>query len=379
MSKEDKSKITVVVGLSGGVDSSVTAKILVEEGYNVMGVFMKNWDDSDDPHCPAAIDGLDARNVAQHLNIPFYAFNFSKTYWDDVFSYFLEEHKKFRTPNPDILCNKYVKFKVFLETAEKLGADFIATGHYARNFFNPETELFELRTPMDANKDQTYFLYTLGQKALRKTLFPLADLPKPEIRKIAKEVGFLNAEKKDSTGICFVGERDYMEFLKKYLHQTPGDIVAENGQIIGKHIGLSFYTLGQRKNLNIGGVRDFPELPWFVLEKNIKENQIVACQDANNPKLFTTELLAEKLDWVAGFSPLDQNSVGAISPSEKINLLCKIRYRQESQKCEISWKDEDKEILKVTFEEPQRAITPGQAIVFYDEDEVKCLGGGEIC
>ncbi len=354
----------VVVGLSGGVDSAVTAKILVDQGYDVIGVFMKNWDDSDDSHCPAAVDAIDARSVADKLKIPFYTVNFAKEYWDNVFEYFLEEHRKFRTPNPDILCNKFIKFKSFLNHAKKLDAKFIATGHYARNIFNEKTQKFELQTPFDKNKDQTYFLYTLNQKQLSKTLFPLADLPKSEIREIAQNAGFQNANKKDSTGICFVGERDYMTFLKKYLHQDHGDIVTEKGDKIGTHIGLSFYTLGQRRNLNIGGVKGYDEAPWFVLSKNIKENQLIVCQDDNNPKLFNNSLKAGKLDWVAGIPPFKNG-----------DLLCKIRYRQGFQKCKIQI---DRDKVEVEFETPQRAITPGQAIVFYDENKTICFGGGEI-
>jgi tRNA-specific 2-thiouridylase len=374
------SKKRVVVGLSGGVDSSVTAKLLVDQGYEVIGVFMKNWDDKDDPHCPAAVDAMDARKVADKLGIPFYSFNFAKEYWRDVFDYFLEQHRQFRTPNPDILCNQFIKFKVFLEAAEKLGADFIATGHYAKNYFNDETGLFELQVPHDANKDQTYFLYTLGQKQLSKTLFPLADIPKPEIRKMALEAGFHNAKKKDSTGICFVGERDHMEFLKKYLEQTPGDIVTEKGDIIGQHIGLSFYTIGQRRNLNIGGVKNYPEAPWFVLAKNTGKNEIIVCQDDDNPRLMQTELTANRLHWVAGAAPTSTK------------ITAKIRYRQDFQACTVEVKpetgllssninsgDRSPETIKVTFDEPQRAVTPGQSIVFYDSNMQVCLGGGEIC
>ena len=370
----------VVVGLSGGVDSSVTAKILLDQGYEVIGVFMKNWDDKDDPHCPAATDAMDARNVAAHLGIQFYSFNFAKEYWRDVFDYFLEQHKLFRTPNPDILCNQFIKFKVFLEAAEKLGADFIATGHYAKNNFNEDTGLFELQVPHDANKDQTYFLYTLQQAALSKTLFPLADLPKPRIREMALEAGFHNAKKKDSTGICFVGERDHQEFLKKYLEETPGDIVTEKGVVIGKHIGLSFYTIGQRRNLNVGGVKGYAEAPWFVLAKDINLNQIIVCQNDDNPRLFQTELTANRLKWVAGKAP------------SETKLSAKIRYRQDFQACTIEVEpetglqsstsnsgDRSPETIKVTFDEPQRAVTPGQSIVFYDEAMQVCLGGGEIC
>ncbi|NCP66756.1 tRNA 2-thiouridine(34) synthase MnmA [bacterium] len=357
-------KKRVVVGLSGGVDSSVTAKLLIDQGYEVIGVFMKNWDDKDDPHCPAAVDAMDARNVADHLGIPFYSFNFAAEYWRDVFDYFLEQHRLFRTPNPDILCNQFIKFKVFLEAAEKLGADFIATGHYAKNHFNTETGLFELQVPNDANKDQTYFLYTLKQKALAKTLFPLADLPKPRIREIALESGFHNAKKKDSTGICFVGERDHMEFLKKYLEQTPGDIITEKSDVIGKHIGLSFYTIGQRRNLNIGGVKGYSEAPWFVLVKDTDKNQIIVCQNDDNPRLFQTELKANRLSWVSGKAP------------SETHLTAKIRYRQDFQDCTARMEGEE---IHVTFKDPQRAVTPGQSIVFYDEAEKVCLGGGEIC
>lgn len=355
----------VVVGLSGGVDSAVTAKILVDQGYEVIGIFMKNWDDSDDENCPAAIDAIDARNVAAKLKIPFYTVNFAKEYWENVFKYFLEQHQKFRTPNPDILCNKFIKFDAFLHYAKKFDADFLATGHYARNIFNPKTKKFELRCALDQNKDQTYFLYTLGQEQLKKVLFPLSELEKPAIRKIAKKAGFENAEKKDSTGICFVGERDYMQFLKKYLHQTPGNIITEKGQVIGKHIGLSFYTIGQRRNLQIGGVKNYPEKPWFVLEKKIEKNELVVCQDANNEKLFQSELTAQKLDWVSG-----------IIEGSSFKCKAKIRYRQISQSCQVQKIEKDK--VQVVFEEPQRAITAGQAIVFYDEKNEVCLGGGEI-
>lgn len=365
-------KSRIVVGLSGGVDSAVTAKILVDQGHEVIGIFMKNWDDVDDPHCPAAVDAIDARNVAAKLGIPFYTVNFAKEYWDDVFEYFLEQHRLFRTPNPDILCNKFIKFKSFLKHAEDLNADFIATGHYARNVLNEKTGLFELQTPKDANKDQTYFLYTLQQHQLSKTLFPLADYPKSEIRKMARDAGFENANKKDSTGICFVGERDYMTFLKKYLHQKPGDMVTEKGDIIGKHIGLSFYTIGQRRNLNIGGIRGYPEAPWFVLTKDIEKNQIIVCQDDDNPKLLSSELTVGRLDWVSGQSPVQEGKT--------VELLCKIRYRQENQKCRVQQGDGGQGVesgIVVRFQ-PQRAITPGQAVVFYSLDGKVCLGGGEI-
>lgn len=357
------SRKKVVVGLSGGVDSAVTAKLMVEAGHEVIGIFMKNWDDSDDPHCPAAVDAIDARNVAETLGIPFYTINFSKEYWDDVFEYFLEEHRQCRTPNPDILCNKHIKFRSFLEHAERLDADYLATGHYARNYFNKSTGLYELQTPKDANKDQTYFLYTLGQDQLKKVLFPLADYTKPEIRSLAKGAGFANADKKDSTGICMVGERDYMEFLKKYLHQEPGNIVSDQGDVLGQHIGLSFYTLGQRKNLHIGGVKGYEEKPWVVLSKDTEKNELIVCQDPDNPKLFSSELKAHKLHWVAGKPP-----------ANSFSATCQVRYRQSPEPCEVQQANMD--VLQVTFKNPQRAITPGQSIVFYDGNV--CLGGGEI-
>lgn len=380
----------VVVGLSGGVDSSVTAKLLVDQGYDVIGVFMKNWDDQDDPHCPAAVDAMDARKVADKLNIPFYSFNFAKEYWRDVFNYFLEQHKLFRTPNPDILCNQFIKFKVFLEAAEKLGADFIATGHYSKNEFNKSTGLFELQVPADANKDQTYFLYTLGQTQLAKTLFPLANIPKPEIRKIAAKAGLHIAKKKDSTGICFVGERDHMEFLKKYLKQAPGDIITEKGDVIGQHIGLSFYTIGQRKNLNIGGVKSYSEAPWFVLAKDPDKNQIIVCQNDDNPRLFQTELKANQLSWVSGNFPSDSiESIESRLEGKEFKCTAKIRYRQDFQACTVfpesglCQTQQNPQVrtqsVRVVFAEPQRAVTPGQSIVFYDADMKVCLGGGEIC
>ena len=249
----DNQHVRVVVGLSGGVDSSVSAKLLVDQGYDVIGVFMKNWEEAEDPHCPAAVDAADARRVAEKLGIPFYSFNFAKEYWRDVFDYFLAEHKAFRTPNPDILCNKFIKFKVFLDAAKKLGAEKIATGHYAKNVYNKSTRKYELQVPKDANKDQTYFLYTLQQEPLSQTIFPLQDLTKSAVRAIAKKEGFHNAQKKDSTGICFVGERNYMDFLKRYLHQEPGDIVTEDGKILGQHLGLSFYNARTKEKFEYRG------------------------------------------------------------------------------------------------------------------------------
>jgi len=355
----------VVVGLSGGVDSSVSAKLLVDQGYEVIGIFMKNWDDKDDPHCPAAVDAADARAVAEQLGIQFYSFNFAQEYWDDVFSDFLQAHREGLTPNPDIWCNQFIKFKVFLEKAEELGADFLATGHYAKNYFNEKTGLQELQMPVDKHKDQTYFLYTLGQKQLKKVLFPLEDLEKSEVRQIAQESGFVNADKKDSTGICFVGERNYSQFLQQYLEKEPGDIVElETGKVLGQHIGLSFYTYGQRRELHIGGVKGAKEAPWFVVNKNFDQNKLEVSQDED--QLLTTQLQAHKLTWVSGSAP------------EKKNLQARIRYRSEAVSCEIGngeWGMENGE-LSVQFKQPVRAVTPGQSIVFYDGKV--CLGGGII-
>lgn len=357
-------KKTVVVGLSGGVDSSVTAQVLIEQGYQVIGVFMKNWDDTQDRDCPAAQDAMDARMVADRLGIPFYTVNLVQEYWDHVFTYFLEEHRQNRTPNPDILCNKYIKFAAFVDYADQLGADMVATGHYAKVELNPDTQKYELQVPADRNKDQTYFLHLLTQQQLSRTLFPLSELSKSQVRERAMKLRLHNAQKKDSTGICFVGERDHQAFLGKYLVKTPGNIVTESGQILGEHIGLSFYTLGQRKNLHIGGVKGYPDAPWFVLEKRVETNEIVVCQDTDNPKLLTTEITTEPVHWIAGETP------------DETKLLAQVRYRQKPDACEIEFLENGG--LKVQFEVPQRAVTPGQSVVFYDHEMRVCLGGGVI-
>ncbi len=353
-------KRRVIVGLSGGVDSSVSAKLLLDQGYETIGVFLKNWDEKD-KNCMAAEDVADARNVAAKLNIPFYVFDFSQEYRKHVFQYFLEENKAGRTPNPDILCNKFIKFGVFLEQTKKLGADFIATGHYARKVFNENTEQFELHIPVDKNKDQTYFLHALTQQQLEKSLFPLAKFTKPEVRKLAKEYGFKNAEKKDSTGICFIGKRPYSEFLQQYLAKKPGEIITQKRQIIGKHIGLSFYTIGQRKELGVGGVKDYRDAPWFVVEKRFKTNELMVSQDEN--LLLSTFLLATNLTWTCGRIP-----------KEKFFCEARIRYRQGSQSCAVKQISSDE--VEVKFKTPQRAVTPGQSVVFYQG--AVCLGGGVI-
>ncbi|PID70776.1 tRNA 2-thiouridine(34) synthase MnmA [bacterium DOLZORAL124_38_8] len=353
-------KKKIVVGLSGGVDSSVTAKLLVDQGHEVIGVFMKNWDEGG-PDCTATQDASDALMVAQKIGIPFEAVNYAKEYWDDVFEYFLKENKAGRTPNPDILCNKYVKFGPFLKYAESIGADFIATGHYARVRTN-KNGLRELCLPKDANKDQTYFLHQLNQYQLSKTLFPLADLTKPEIRAIAKEHGFVTADKKDSTGICFVGAKNYGKFLNQYLAKNPGKIRdLETKKEIGTHIGLSFYTIGQSKTLGIGGLRDFPEGKWYVIEKDFANNDLLVSQNENF--LLGDSLQTVNMHWILG-KPTTKN----------FTALVKTRYRDKGSMADITVLDDGN--VQIKFEQPVRAITPGQSAVLYQDDI--CLGGGEI-
>ncbi|MCF7812096.1 tRNA 2-thiouridine(34) synthase MnmA [Candidatus Gracilibacteria bacterium] len=361
----------IVVGLSGGVDSSVTAKLLIDQGHEVVGIFMKNWED-DSPECTAPQDCTTAEKIAQKLKIPFYTVNFSREYWENVFEYFLEENRQGRTPNPDILCNRHIKFGAFLREAEKLGADLIATGHYAKKYMNPKTKKYELHIPVDREKDQTYFLHAITQSQLAKALFPLQDLQKSEVRRIARENNFSTADKKDSTGICFIGERNYMQFLQRYIRKDPGDFVdIDTGKKVGEHIGLSFYTIGQRKNLQIGGVKGFEEKPWFVIEKDAKNNQILVSQ--NEEKLLGKELTAHKLTWIGGNAP-----------SENFECEARIRYRSKKAKCYVKIERRDAinrvssqdSMTHITFDSPVRAISPGQSIVFYDGDV--CLGGGEI-
>lgn len=352
---------TVIVGLSGGVDSAVVADILVEKGYRVIGVFLRTWD-STDPQCPAAIDSMDARNVAQKLGIPFYSLDLSQEYQDFVFSSFLSANQKGLTPNPDILCNKYIKFDAFLKKAEELGADFIATGHYARKAWNEEKRLWELQIPQDQNKDQTYFLYTLTQRQLEKTLFPLQDLEKADVRKRAQEKNFHNAQKKDSVGICMVGDRHYRKFLQEYLPSQKGDIYdLTHEKKIGTHQGLTFYTIGQRKDLGIGGVKNYPEAPWFVVRKDFERHRLWVSQ--NPQDLLSDHLWAKNLHWM-----------GSPPSKDSFSCLAKIRYRSPSVPCKFTFKDD--QTGSVDFEIPVRAIAPGQSIVFYEKNTV--LGGGEI-
>ncbi|MCF6191176.1 MAG: tRNA 2-thiouridine(34) synthase MnmA [Cocleimonas sp.] len=354
-------KQKVIIGMSGGVDSSVAALLLIEQGYDVEGLFMKNWEEDDtEEYCTATEDLADAQSVSDALGITLHTVNFSGEYWDNVFEYFLEEYRSGRTPNPDIMCNKEIKFKAFLEYALELGADFIATGHYAR--IDRSGAQLKILKGIDENKDQTYFLYTLQQNQLAKSLFPIGELEKPKVRALAQKAGFDTANKKDSTGICFIGERKFTEFLQRFLPAQPGDIITPEGDVIGQHQGLMYYTFGQRQGLGIGGLKTSSEEPWFVVDKNLKTNQLIAAQGHNHPLLLKQQLKASQLHWVSGNTPANDFSCKA-----------KIRYRQTEQACRVVV---DGDNCVVCFDEPQRAITPGQSIVFYDNNI--CLGGGII-
>lgn len=364
----DPSAIRVMVGMSGGVDSSVTALLLLQQGYQVEGLFMKNWDEDDNTeYCTAKADLADAQAVCDRLGIQLHTANFAAEYWDNVFEYFLAEYQAGRTPNPDILCNREIKFKVFLDYARLLGADLIATGHYVRRQdIDGRTHLLK---GLDANKDQSYFLHAVGEKEFANSLFPVGELEKPEVRAIAEKHNLITHSKKDSTGICFIGERRFNDFLKQYLPAQPGDIVNEAGSVIGQHHGLMYHTMGQRQGLGIGGVKDAPDAPWYVADKNLERNQLLVVQGKNNPLLFHTELKANQVHWING-----QPETGSI------NCHAKIRYRQADQACRVEFTaDADKDesgTLDVFFDEPQRAITPGQSIVLYNNDQ--CLGGAVI-
>ncbi|MFQ9924859.1 MAG: tRNA 2-thiouridine(34) synthase MnmA [Beduini sp.] len=363
-------KERVIVGLSGGVDSAVSAYLLKKQGYDVIGVFMKNWDsqlnndvlgnpDNDAPYCPQEEDFKDAKKVADTLGIEIHRVDFIKEYWDHVFTYFIDEYKKGRTPNPDILCNKHIKFKAFLDYAKTLGADYIATGHYARVEHHPNGESIMLKG-LDHNKDQTYFLCQLSQEQLKTTLFPLGELEKPEVRRIAHEINLPVADKKDSTGICFIGERDFREFLKNYIPAKDGQMVdIETGKAVGTHQGIMYYTIGQRKGLNIGG----PGEAWFVVGKNYDENVLYVCQSDQNKWLLSTGALIHDVNWISNTKPVG-----------KLECQAKFRYRQPDNPVVIEFIDET--TLQVEFIKPVKAVTPGQAAVFYLGDV--CLGGGTI-
>ena len=359
----DNSQKKVIVGMSGGVDSSVSAYLLQQQGYQVTGLFMKNWEEDDDTeYCSAAADLADAQAVCDKLGIELLTVNFAAEYWDNVFELFLEEYKAGRTPNPDILCNKEIKFKAFLEyAAEDLGADYIATGHYVRRRdINGTTQLLR---GLDGNKDQSYFLYTLSHDQVAQSLFPVGELEKPEVRRIAEELDLITAKKKDSTGICFIGERKFRDFLARYLPAKPGPIITVDGQEIGQHDGLMYHTLGQRKGLRIGGTRDGSEEPWYVVDKDVENNLLIVAQGHEHPRLMSVGLIAQQLDWVSR-EPLAQ----------PVRCVVKTRYRQEDIPCTVTPLGEDK--ISVRFDIPVAAVTPGQSAVFY-QDEV-CLGGGII-
>ena len=355
----------IMVGLSGGVDSAVAALILLEQNHPVEALFMKNWDEDDtDNNCPAEQDLADARAVAETLGIRLHTVSFSTEYWDHVFEHFLAEYKAGRTPNPDVLCNREIKFRAFPDYARSLGANRIATGHYAR--IRRTDGLFQLLKGLDNNKDQSYFLYRLDQAALQHSLFPLGELHKADVRALAARAGFPNSAKKDSTGICFIGERRFRSFLSRYLPAQPGDIVSAEGTLLGTHQGLMFHTIGQREGLGIGGLKNGSGEPWYVTGKDLDRNQLIVAQGNQHPDLFRQQLMVADLHWISGQMP-------------ELPLDChaKIRYRQAEQACRISaGSGRPVTTLEVAFTRPQRAVTPGQAIVFYQAEV--CLGGGTI-
>ena len=378
MNKQGKRQ-RVVVGLSGGVDSSVPAYLLKQQGHEVIGIFMKNWEgDDDEEFCSSNIDFVDAAAVADVIGIEIEHVNFAADYKDRVFAEFLREYQAGRTPNPDILCNAEIKFKAFLDHAMRLGAEKIATGHYARVRQNGSTQLFELLKGLDPAKDQSYFLHRLNQAQLSKTLFPVGELKKTEVRRIADEIGLPNAKKKDSTGICFIGERPFRDFLNRYIAKAPGPIKSDRGRVLGEHVGLSFYTLGQRSGLGIGGVKakgaDLKAVqalgqrgvgahePWFVARKDMATNTLWAVQGHDHPWLQSTEVAAQDCSWVSGSAP----AVGA--------LAAKTRYRQVDAPCNLVASSSNQ--CELTFAQAQWAVTPGQSAVLYDGDV--CLGGGVI-
>ncbi|WP_438347068.1 tRNA 2-thiouridine(34) synthase MnmA [Paenibacillus sp. FA6] len=362
MSKEN-SNTRVVVGMSGGVDSSVTALLLKQQGYDVIGIFMKNWDDTDElGNCTAEDDAEDVRRVCEQIDIPYYTVNFEKEYFEKVFSYFLDEYKSGRTPNPDVMCNREIKFGEFLNKALNLGADYVATGHYARVV--EENGSYKLLRGIDSNKDQTYFLNALNQAQFSKAMFPIGHLPKPEVRRIAEEAGLSTAKKKDSTGVCFIGERNFKEFLSQYLPAQSGKMVdIATGEVKGQHDGLMYYTLGQRQGLGIGGSGTGE--PWFVADKDLDHNILYVVQGDNHPSLYSTGLIATGVNWIAG-----QDSL----PTGSFTCVAKFRYRQPDQAVTLNWLPDG--TVHVVFDKQQKAITPGQAVVFFQGEE--CLGGGTI-
>jgi tRNA-specific 2-thiouridylase len=360
MPSPETSPQRVVIGLSGGVDSAVAADLLIAQGYRVEGLFMKNWEEDDAPGwCAAAADLADAQAVAQRLGIPLHTVNFATEYWDRVFAHFLAEYRALRTPNPDVLCNREIKFRAFLDHALDLGAHWIATGHYAR--VTRDQTGSHLRLCADPAKDQTYFLHLLDQTQLSRSLFPLDAITKPEVRAIARRLGLGNADKKDSTGICFIGERRFAEFLDRWLPRAPGPILTPEGELVGEHRGLAWHTIGQRQGLGIGGVAGAAEAPWFVAAKDPIRNALIVVQGQDHPMLYSDALNGEQLHWIAGAPP---------GPAP-LRCLCRLRHRQPLQACTLVEYDSDQ--CRVRFDQPQRAVTPGQSAVFYLGDE--CLGG----
>ena len=348
--------------MSGGVDSSVAAYLLLQQGYQVEGLFMKNWDEDDDTeYCTAKADLADAEAVCERLGITLHSANFAAEYWDNVFEHFLVEYRAGRTPNPDILCNREIKFKAFLEYALELGADLIATGHYVRRVTKDGTTY--LAKGKDPGKDQSYFLCEVNEECLARSLFPVGELLKEEVREIARQQGFVTHDKKDSTGICFIGERKFKDFLSRYLPAQPGPIQTIDGKEIGRHHGLMYHTIGQRQGLGIGGLKDHDEAPWYVVDKDLDTNVLVVAQGNDNERLFSSRLLTSTPSWIN-------------RQSLRFPLRCaaKIRYRQSDQPCTVE--SDANQRLTVSFDRPQRAVTPGQYVVFYD-DEI-CLGGAVI-
>ena len=358
---ETQKKKRVILGMSGGVDSSVSALLLKEQGYEVIGLFMKNWDEKNDEGiCTSTEDYEDVARVCNQIGIPYYTVNFVKKYWDNVFEYFLDEYRKGRTPNPDVLCNKEIKFKAFLEYALMLEADYIAMGHYAQVQQNEDGK-FELLRGKDDNKDQTYFLCMLNQYQLSKALFPIGHLEKSKVREIALEADLATAKKKDSTGVCFIGERNFDKFLSQYLPAQKGEMRTYDGKVVGTHKGLMYYTIGQRKGLGIGGVGSGE--PWFVAEKDVKNNILYVVQGENHPKILFKGLVTKGVNWISGENP-----------TEPFKCTAKIRYRNADTPVTVYPKGNDE--YEVKFDKTIKAVTEGQFVVFYDGE--KCLGGGVI-
>jgi tRNA-specific 2-thiouridylase len=357
----EQSTTKVIVGMSGGVDSSVTALLLQQQGYQVEGLFMKNWDEDDgSEYCTAIVDLADAQAVADKLGIRLHQANFAAEYWDNVFEHFLAEYKAGRTPNPDILCNREIKFKAFLDYALTLGADYIATGHYARTKIVDGKAV--LQRGLDTNKDQSYFLHAVGHQELAKTLFPIGEMEKPAVRELAALYDLITHNKKDSTGICFIGERRFKDFLSQYLPAQPGTIETIDGTEVGSHQGLMYHTLGQRQGLGIGGVNGAAQAAWYVAAKDLDRNVLVVAQGNNHQSLFTNKLEFSQAYWVAGSAP-----------ATPVALMAKTRYRQADQQCVLLKTDMG---FEVGFTTKQRAVTPGQSVVFYQNDV--CIGGGII-